>query len=314
MTIVHYDFGLISSLIEKITEKLPIHSNQSADELISNKLFAENIALLVEMSKHRLGSVLRSLSASLESLFRMVKTNGDDLSSQVSQSLVIVLNIMNECFTNFYAHISTIQMTWELAASPVAPRLSVPGTSVSSGAAESQGAQDLKASLLTRILPIKNQSSLQDAPAKVPFPKPENSFDIMWEAMAIEPQLAASILDVVYAIFSYVLSDQVLDKSVSSPTLATISTSMNIDLVNLHLAVSRVISFISGANWDVTFTKIKNKLQALATSNEEFPDLTDIKLIEHCNLNNKRLAMVMQGMSCVVIEIWISQTRNIIKR
>jgi len=68
------------------------------------------------------------------------------------------------------------------------------------------------------------------------------------------------------------------------------------DLVSeIFKNAGRVIFYISASNWDVVFTRIKNRIAFLAATDDEWPDTSELKLLECSDLNSKRLSMVLQG-------------------
>lgn len=68
------------------------------------------------------------------------------------------------------------------------------------------------------------------------------------------------------------------------------------DLVSeIFKSAGRVIFYISASNWNVVFARIKNRIAFLSAVNDEWPDTSELKLLECSDLNSKRLSMVLQG-------------------
>jgi hypothetical protein len=60
-------------------------------------------------------------------------------------------------------------------------------------------------------------------------------------------------------------------------------------------SAGRVIFYISASNWNVVFARIRSRIAYLSAVNDEWPDTSELKLLECSDLNSKRLSMVLQG-------------------
>lgn len=65
---------------------------------------------------------------------------------------------------------------------------------------------------------------------------------------------------------------------------------------DLYKASSRVVAYVSASNWNVVFSKIKMRILYLSTTTDENPETSDMRLLECCSLNSKRLSIVLSGM------------------
>lgn len=72
------------------------------------------------------------------------------------------------------------------------------------------------------------------------------------------------------------------------------STSSDI-IVDIYKAASRVIFYISASNWHIMFIKIKTRILYLTTTLDENPNFADLRLLECCALNSKRLSAILMG-------------------
>jgi hypothetical protein len=63
----------------------------------------------------------------------------------------------------------------------------------------------------------------------------------------------------------------------------------------IHRAAGRILFYISASNWDIVFGQIKESLSRLGQATDDSAEMTEIRLLEWCNLNAKRLSMVLQG-------------------
>ncbi|KAG6857002.1 hypothetical protein H0H87_011096 [Tephrocybe sp. NHM501043] len=67
------------------------------------------------------------------------------------------------------------------------------------------------------------------------------------------------------------------------------------DLIRQYL--SRIVFQISASNWNVVYSKIRSKIQFLASNTTEHPDITDLQLMAHCALDRQRLVQILSGLS-----------------
>jgi neurofibromin 1 len=63
----------------------------------------------------------------------------------------------------------------------------------------------------------------------------------------------------------------------------------------IHRAAGRVLFYISASNWGVVFARLKARIAVLAQTIDENADTGEVRLLEWCNLNSRRLSMVLQG-------------------
>ncbi|CAG8518713.1 24789_t:CDS:10 [Dentiscutata erythropus] len=62
----------------------------------------------------------------------------------------------------------------------------------------------------------------------------------------------------------------------------------------IYKNAGRVIFYISASNWHVVFSRIKNRIGYLTSTNDDWPETAELKLLEVSDLNSKRLSMVLQ--------------------
>ncbi|CAG8517845.1 8557_t:CDS:10 [Diversispora eburnea] len=69
----------------------------------------------------------------------------------------------------------------------------------------------------------------------------------------------------------------------------------NYDIIcEIYKNAGRVIFYISASNWDIVFNRIRQKIAFLCNTNEEYPETSELKLLEVSDLNSQRLSMVLQ--------------------
>jgi len=75
-------------------------------------------------------------------------------------------------------------------------------------------------------------------------------------------------------------------------TVSSSSASINW-LISKYAA--KIVFHLSASNWQVVFAKIRNKIRHFAQSDEETPDMVDMKLVSCSALDRVKLVQVMQG-------------------
>lgn len=78
-------------------------------------------------------------------------------------------------------------------------------------------------------------------------------------------------------------------------TASNISRTSADIVLDIYKACSRVIAYLSASNWNVVFAKIKMRILYLSTTTDENPETSDMRLLECCSLNSKRLSVVLSG-------------------
>ncbi|KAF9408174.1 Ras GTPase activating protein ira2, partial [Podila epigama] len=66
------------------------------------------------------------------------------------------------------------------------------------------------------------------------------------------------------------------------------------DIANeLYKAAGRILFYIGASNWPIVFARLKARVQHLSTTNDEWPETAELKLLETANLNQRRLGQVL---------------------
>ncbi|KIO22012.1 hypothetical protein M407DRAFT_28426 [Tulasnella calospora MUT 4182] len=65
----------------------------------------------------------------------------------------------------------------------------------------------------------------------------------------------------------------------------------------------KIVFHLSSSNWAVVFAKIRNKIHHLAQTNEETPDMVDMKLVACSALDRTKLVQVMQELSSLLVNM-----------
>lgn len=78
-------------------------------------------------------------------------------------------------------------------------------------------------------------------------------------------------------------------------TASNISRTSADIVLDIYKASSRVVAYLSASNWNIVFSKIKMRVLYLSTTTDENPETSDMRLLECCSLNSKRLSIVLSG-------------------
>lgn len=65
----------------------------------------------------------------------------------------------------------------------------------------------------------------------------------------------------------------------------------------LYKTAGRILFYISASNWPIVFARLKARVQHLSTTNDEWPETAELKLLETASLNQRRLGQVLTGLS-----------------
>jgi neurofibromin 1 len=72
---------------------------------------------------------------------------------------------------------------------------------------------------------------------------------------------------------------------------------------DVHKSAGRILFYVSASNWPIVFQRLKARLMFLAGTNDENADTSDLRLLEWCNLNSKRLSSVIQDLCTVFLQM-----------
>ncbi|KAF7726129.1 Ras GTPase activating protein ira2 [Apophysomyces ossiformis] len=74
-------------------------------------------------------------------------------------------------------------------------------------------------------------------------------------------------------------------------------------MVDIYKAASRIVFYVSASNWPVVFAKIKTRILYLSTTTDENPETADMRLLECCALNAKRLSTVLAELCATFLHL-----------
>ncbi|GBC02045.1 hypothetical protein RclHR1_04420015, partial [Rhizophagus clarus] len=280
------DTKMILSLIERIGSKLPCKSGKKLDTLEADGLIQHIVNAIVDLSRFKLGTIAHNLTKLLENISKHTQTYEELPSTDVLQSQLFILKILSACMTHhwkFHRGTSVESPSKDILTEELINKSNTPSPTNPSSP------------LNTPNLP--NTTSPSNLSFKLP-----RSWD---DPPPLDDNLAVFILKVLSRFLYQMASLEDYNPNVhNGPTGGKESPIHNVqaawssatyELVSdIFKSAGRVIFYISASNWNVVFARIKNRIAFLSSINDEWPDTSELKLLECSDLNSKRLSMVLQ--------------------
>ncbi|KAG8886533.1 Ras GTPase activating protein ira2 [Tulasnella sp. 331] len=99
------------------------------------------------------------------------------------------------------------------------------------------------------------------------------------------------------------VADDLPSRVLMPPTPLTVSSSSSSINWLISKYSGKIVFHLSASNWNVVFAKIRNKIHHLAQTNEENPDMVDMKLVACSALDRVKLVQVMQELSSLLVNM-----------
>ncbi|KAG9015978.1 Ras GTPase activating protein ira2 [Tulasnella sp. 427] len=99
------------------------------------------------------------------------------------------------------------------------------------------------------------------------------------------------------------LTAELPSRSLMPMTPLTVSSSASSINWIISKYAGKIVFHISSSNWPIVFAKIRNKIHHLAQTNEETPDMVDMKLVACSALDRQKLVQVMQELSSLLVNM-----------
>ncbi|CAI2169037.1 10253_t:CDS:10, partial [Funneliformis geosporum] len=255
---------MILSLIERIGLKLPCNSGKKLDTLEADSLVQHIVNAIVDLSRYKLATIVQNLSRLLENISESTPTAFEENPTvDKLQSQLFILKILSACMFAYWKYYKGMQM--EVSSKIISESHEEPS----------------------------NQSKL---------PK---SWD---DPPTLDEKLAKAILKVLSRFLFLMESQEDNNPSIpvgpsggkGEPSIHNINSQAAwspaiYDLVSdIFKHAGRVIFFISASNWEVVFARIRVRIAFLSSTDDEWPDVSELKLLECSDLDSNRLSMVLQ--------------------
>ncbi|RIA90709.1 hypothetical protein C1645_875920 [Glomus cerebriforme] len=294
------DAKLILSLINRISLKLPVHSGKKLEILESDPLILQIVNSIIDLSRFKLGSIANHLTQLLEKISMSSSMVMEDfVPFEVLQSQLFILKILSACMTSHWKYYRGSKRELE----------------TKQPQQQQSNEQQSNDDLITLVnhnqqnqQSQQNQSNHQNQSNQTNQTK-HFKLPRSWDdPPPLEDSLAKYILSVLSRFLHQMASQE--DNTTGQPPTgspagpgspssnfpaAPQGSSATFDIINdIYRNAGRVIFYISASNWAVVFSRIKNRIGYLTSTNDEWPETSELKLLECSDLNSKRLSMVLQ--------------------
>ncbi|KAI1294478.1 Ras GTPase activating protein ira2 [Mortierella claussenii] len=251
-------------------------------------LIQQSIVSLIELSRYRLGPICRHLVNQLENIS---KQNGMVLEEvvpyDVMQSQLFVLRILSQCME---AH-------WKAYRDQLTQHLREQSEQESEDAAFRDGMStngsvtDTAVSAITAVAAARHSDppALDDALAKyVLSVLTQFLHDV---PTAEDPDSKSETVTI-----NSTNNKKKASETDSAPIASSHNTAniQEVELSNeIYKTAGRVLFYISASNWPIVFARLKARIQHLTTTNDDWPETAELKLLETASLNQRRLGQVL---------------------
>ncbi|KAF8979403.1 Ras GTPase activating protein ira2 [Entomortierella lignicola] len=262
--------------------RLPVNG-KSLESIEMDPLIQQSIASLIDLSRYRLGAICRHLVSHLENISKQKGMVLDDvIPFEVMQSQLYVLRVLSQCMD---AH-------WKAYRDQLTQHLRDQSEQDSEDTALDTLTNGSHADTVTTLTAV--------AAARHSDPPP------------LDDTLAKYVLSILTKFLHDAPTAEDLDKSdtmtlnstggkkkgaeVDSAPIASISTPniQEVEISNeIYKTAGRVLFYISASNWPIVFARLKARIQHLTTTNDDWPETAELKLLETASLNQRRLGQVL---------------------
>ncbi|CAG8444039.1 5054_t:CDS:10 [Acaulospora morrowiae] len=285
--------SLISKIGDKVgmhNELLPCKSGKKLEVLEGDPLIQQTVNAIVDLSRFRLSIIVNYLTNLLENISQSSSTTLEEfVPIEILQSQLFILKIMSASMTH---HWKCHRGQRDIEAMAQVPHSSpeLPPISPASTGSEDSSISSPSQPNLNNALPRSEQRQF----------RPPKSWD---DPPPLDESLAVYILNVLSRFLHQMANQEENNPNLqqnggqntngnnqnSAQYLATYEI-----VCEIYKNAGRVIFYISASNWNVVFSKIKSRINYLTTTNDEWPETSELKLLEVSDLNSKRLSMVLQ--------------------
>ncbi|KAI0230569.1 Ras GTPase activating protein ira2 [Massospora cicadina] len=295
--------ALIKSLTSRIGEKISaLGSGGRVDALENDPLVSQTIRSLVHLSQYKVQVTAFSLLGLLEST--LTNALDDAITSESLGIQAFVLKIIDSCLSRH----------WAFCLDPTLMPSSSRASIILEEAGSDLGHRDedtlsIKSNKVTgeSIFSLSrgaNGPGQSATPVLVLDPPPLDDF------------LAASLMKIIFQFLHITyagdIADGFLSLSVNSngtsisktdrSPLRGLGKPTSDTRAQIQHTASQILKYISASNWPIIFQRFRAKITHLTGANEEGVDLGDLRYLEWCNLNERRLSMVFQELNAAFLQ------------
>ncbi|SAM09354.1 hypothetical protein [Absidia glauca] len=235
------------------------------------------MAALIDLSKYRLPSIASTIVTVIENICRSPSITDEYIPYDILQSQLFLLRMLSGCMQHHWQFVRNANKSQGgNSSNNIHPTLS----DTSSNHSNTTNGMPRSSSTNDGTLP----TDLQDPPA-------------------LDDGLAKYIVSIMSRFMHQMSFAEERENGPSHHTTnitrteyytsTSISSTSNDMIVDIYKAASKVIFYVSASNWHIVFIKIKTRILFLTTSIDENPNFADLRLLECCALNSKRLSAIL---------------------
>ncbi|CAJ0643714.1 10011_t:CDS:10 [Entrophospora sp. SA101] len=269
------DAELIQSYIDRIKVNLPT-KYRKLETIETDPIVQATVTAIVNMSTLRLGTIASSLTKLLESVTEDLESSNvliDFVAPEKLQMQLFLLKILSACMSNHWKNHKIHRESQK----EIINESGGGETTISTAIPNSQNHQNNVNSSPESKNP-KNRQSDNPPPLK--------------------PELANFILHI---LSRFLRQKSLQDDNAGVQTLPSgglppsnqQSPSTHELLNEIYKIAGHVIFYISASNWNVVFKRIRNKINQISATNDEFPDTSELRLLECSDFNKERLEEIL---------------------
>ncbi|KAI9294940.1 hypothetical protein K502DRAFT_360889 [Neoconidiobolus thromboides FSU 785] len=291
--------ALIKSLIDRLGNKLStLGTGGKIEAYEADPLVSQTVRSLIDLSQYKVQVTIQAL---LDLLERSIKIGTEEITNadtMVPQSFI--LRVINLCITRHWSFYLDPTIANSRTSTSLFDEVDENGVkdddnmSVKSGRLNGEGNPPLshRSSSLTGVVHNDNGLKLLEDPP----PLEEGlAFSLMRNAFQFLHITYAGDIAEGFLSLSVNSNGTSMSKSEKSPIrMFKAGSDIRTQIQN---SASSILKYISASNWSTVFQRFKARITCLSQTNDESIELGDLKYLEYCNLNEKRMAMIFQDLN-----------------
>lgn len=287
---------VVNALVGRLLNRLPCNAGTRLAFVEAEPSVRSTISALLQLSKTRLPLVFLALGNALDTLAKYATTSSLLTTSlDVVQSQLFVLHVLQLCLTASWQH--------QALSNPTTP---VSGELRRCWPDPTPLDEALVKPFMVVLFWYIRMVSADPHPApgtSSPAPVRDRGFGTTSTTSSRASHGASRATSTAF--------DLAFLQTVSSPPhveqpvkpIAQDCTTPAAAVTAMTRTIARVVFLVSARNWSIIQTRLKQRFKRLTTSNEEDPDLLDLRLLEWACLDRVRLSQVLQEISGTFLQL-----------
>ncbi|KAI7901148.1 uncharacterized protein BX663DRAFT_457281 [Cokeromyces recurvatus] len=268
------DTKLIASLVNRLLIRLPSNSGKKLEVLENDPLINQTVAALIELSKFRLPTIAITLLNLLDGV--KMPTNEENFPHENLQSQLFILRLLSACMQHHWQYIRDIK----------SDSVSVKASSVAGGYESSIQSFDSSSRY--------SKWSASDGPSLIEMEDPPPFEDsVAKHVLAVVCRMMHQLTIMEEREYGHMTNHNTQITRTEYYTASNITKTSADIILDIYKAISRVIAYLSASNWNIVFLRVRTRILYLSTTSDENPETSDMRLLECCSLNSKRLSIIL---------------------